>query len=85
MYACISAIFPLFLAKKEFHAMYMFGAINVVLFLYVRFWIVETMNVPLKEIDQLFGGDSHVEDSIEMKYSTHVEEVISESGKKDKG
>jgi MFS family permease len=77
--AVLQQIFPLFLAKEGFYAMYMFGAINVVLFLYVWFWIVETKNAPLEEIDQLFGGNSHLEDSIEMKQSTQIAEVISAS------
>lgn len=32
--------------------------------------------IPLEEIYQLFGGDSHVEDTIKMKQSIRIEEVI---------
>jgi hypothetical protein len=45
--AVLQQVFPLFLTKEGFYAMYMFGAINVVLFAFVWFFIVETKNVPL--------------------------------------
>lgn len=39
--------------------MYMFGAINVVLFVFVWFCIPETKGVSLEHMDILFGGVDH--------------------------
>lgn len=39
--------------------MYMFGAINVVLFAFVWFCIPETKGVSLEHMDVLFGGIDH--------------------------
>lgn len=60
---CLQQAFPIFLANEGFYAMYMFGAINVVLFFYVWFFIVETKNVEIEQIDALFGGKNHVENA----------------------
>ncbi|CAI6334740.1 unnamed protein product [Periconia digitata] len=57
----LQQVFPIFLAKKGFYAMYMFGAINVLLFVYVWFFIAETKNVSIEEIDVIFGGHNHVD------------------------
>ena len=48
----------------------------MLMFLHVWFRIVEMKKIPLEEIYQLFGGDSHVEDTIKMKQSIRIEEVI---------
>ncbi|KAG5771562.1 hypothetical protein H9Q73_012823 [Fusarium xylarioides] len=55
----IQQIFPIFLSAKGFYAMYMFGAINVLLFAFVWFCIPETKGVPLEHMDVLFGGADH--------------------------
>jgi MFS family permease len=60
---CLQQAFPVFLAKEGFYAMYMFGAINVVLFAYVWFFIAETKNVSIEEMDTIFGGANHVENA----------------------
>ncbi|KAF4495767.1 HXT3-Low-affinity hexose facilitator [Fusarium agapanthi] len=54
-------IFPIFLSAKGFYAMYMFGAINILLFAFVWFCIPETKGVPLEHMDALFGGADHAE------------------------
>ncbi|KAI6760356.1 hypothetical protein HG530_009216 [Fusarium avenaceum] len=43
------------------YAMYMFGAINVVLFVFVWFCIPETKGVSLEHMDILFGGVDHAD------------------------
>jgi MFS family permease len=60
---CLQQVFPIFLANEGFYAMYMFGAINVVLFAYVWFFIAETKNVSIEEMDTIFGGMNHVENA----------------------
>ncbi|PLB55757.1 general substrate transporter [Aspergillus steynii IBT 23096] len=62
----LQQIFPIFLDKKGFYAMYMFGAINVVLFAFVWFCIPETKGVALEHVDTLFGGLDHAEQGAEM-------------------
>ncbi|KAL2204537.1 general substrate transporter [Sarocladium strictum] len=73
--AVLQQVFPLFLAKEGFYAMYMFGAINVVLFAFVWFFIVETKNVPLEQIDTLFGGANHAQDAdLDLKVVEEMDE-----------
>ncbi|KAG7413805.1 putative quinate permease [Fusarium oxysporum f. sp. rapae] len=57
----IQQIFPIFLSAKGFYAMYMFGAINIVLFVFVWFCIPETKGVSLEHMDVLFGGADHAD------------------------
>ncbi|EGU72815.1 hypothetical protein FOXB_16677, partial [Fusarium oxysporum f. sp. conglutinans Fo5176] len=57
----LQQIFPIFLTEKGFYAMYMFGAINVVLFVFVWFCIPETKGVSLEHMDVLFGGVNHAD------------------------
>ncbi|KAJ5677036.1 uncharacterized protein N7477_002669 [Penicillium maclennaniae] len=52
--------FPIFLDNDGFYAFYMFAGINFLLALFVFFFIPETKQVPLEEIDALFGGANHV-------------------------
>ncbi|KAH8706018.1 general substrate transporter [Talaromyces proteolyticus] len=52
--------FPIFLEKKGFYAFYFFAGINTLLAIFVYLVIPETKNVPLEEIDVLFGGSNHV-------------------------
>ncbi|KFA50123.1 hypothetical protein S40293_06380 [Stachybotrys chartarum IBT 40293] len=51
--------FPLFLRNEGLNCLFFFMAINVCLATYVYFLIPETKQVPLEEIDVLFGGESH--------------------------
>lgn len=46
--------------------MYMFGAINIVLFAFVWFLIPETKGVSLEHMDHLFGGIDHTDRGAEM-------------------
>ncbi|EXK38575.1 hypothetical protein FOMG_06148 [Fusarium oxysporum f. sp. melonis 26406] len=57
----LQQIFPIFLSAKGFYAMYMFGAINIVLFVFVWFCIPETKGVSLEHMDVLFGGADHAD------------------------
>ena len=41
--------------------MYMFGAINVVLFVFVWYCIPETKGVSLEHMDAVFGGVDHAD------------------------
>lgn len=41
--------------------MYMFGAINVILFIFVWYCIPETKGVALEHMDALFGGVDHAD------------------------
>ncbi|KAH6959476.1 general substrate transporter [Fusarium avenaceum] len=62
----LQQIFPIFLTEKGFYAMYMFGAINVVLFVFVWFCIPETKGVSLEHMDVLFGGVDHADGGAAM-------------------
>lgn len=73
--------FPIFLNNKGFYAFYMFAGINFVLAVFVWFVVPETRNIPLEEIDVLFGGTNHVDHGgfLESKggqeqHENHIEE-----------
>lgn len=53
--------FPLFLNNVGLRCLFFFMAVNVLLAAFVFFCIPETKQVPLEEIDTLFGGQNHVE------------------------
>ncbi|KAL9073309.1 MAG: hypothetical protein Q9157_004786 [Trypethelium eluteriae] len=59
--AIVQQFFPTFLNNCGFYAFYMFAGINVLLALFVWWFIPETKKVALEEIDVLFGGSNHVE------------------------
>ncbi|KAJ5832136.1 hypothetical protein N7474_000447 [Penicillium riverlandense] len=52
--------FPIFIDNEGFYAFYLFAGINFLLALFVWFFIPETKQVTLEEIDALFGGANHV-------------------------
>ncbi|KAJ5682386.1 hypothetical protein N7462_005551 [Penicillium macrosclerotiorum] len=52
--------FPIFLDHDGFYAFYFFAGINFILAVFVYFFIPETKQVSLEEIDTLFGGANHV-------------------------
>ncbi|KAL3455090.1 general substrate transporter [Aspergillus heterothallicus] len=56
----VQQFFPTFLDNCGFYAFYMFAGINFLLAVFVWFLIPETKQVPLEEIDALFGGANHV-------------------------
>lgn len=58
--AIVQQFFPIFLDNEGFYAFYMFAGINFLLAVFVFFLIPETKQVPLEEIDILFGGTNHV-------------------------
>ncbi|KAH6723054.1 general substrate transporter [Leptodontidium sp. MPI-SDFR-AT-0119] len=64
--AILQQVFPLFLKKKGFYAMYMFFAINILLFVFVWFCIPETKGKTLETMDTLFGGENHVDKGAEI-------------------
>ena len=57
--AIFQQFFPIFLDNEGFYAFYMFAGINFLLAVFVFFLIPETKQVPLEEIDALFGGANH--------------------------
>ncbi|PKX94189.1 putative MFS sugar transporter [Aspergillus novofumigatus IBT 16806] len=58
--AIFQQFFPIFLKNCGFYAFYMFAGVNFLLAVFVWFFIPETKQVPLEEIDALFGGANHV-------------------------
>lgn len=64
--AIFNQFFPLFLANTGFKCFFFFMAINICLATFVYFFIPETRQVPLEEIDVLFGGANHVDKGAQM-------------------
>lgn len=58
--------FPTFLANKGLNCLFFFMAINICLAVFVYFMIPETKQVPLEEIDVLFGGANHIDKGAQM-------------------
>ncbi|KAJ5481286.1 hypothetical protein N7475_000098 [Penicillium sp. IBT 31633x] len=74
--AIVQQFFPIFLENEGFYAFYMFAGINFLLAIFVWFLIPETKQVPLEEIDILFGGANHVaqgEEVLAQQKSAHME------------
>lgn len=59
--AIVNQFFPIFLQNDGFYAFYMFAGINILLAVFVWFFVPETKKVKLEEIDTLFGGANHVD------------------------
>lgn len=53
--------FPTFLKNEGLKCLYFFMAANIFLAIFVYFFIPETKQIPLEEIDVLFGGANHVD------------------------
>lgn len=64
--------FPTFLANCGFYTFYFFAGINLLLAVFVWFFIPETKNIMLEEMDTLFGGSNHVEKGGDL---LHVEDA----------
>ncbi|EMD61434.1 hypothetical protein GGP41_004049 [Bipolaris sorokiniana] len=56
----VQQFFPIFLKNEGFYAFYMFAAINILLAAFTWFFVPETKQVSLEEMDALFGGKNHV-------------------------
>ncbi|PSR80161.1 major facilitator superfamily transporter sugar [Coniella lustricola] len=64
--AIFNQFFPLFLTNTGFKCFFFFMAVNLLLAVFVYFLIPETKQVPLEEIDVLFGGANHVDKGAQM-------------------
>ncbi|RWA07753.1 hypothetical protein EKO27_g7347 [Xylaria grammica] len=58
--------FPIFLANEGLKCLFFFFATNILLAVFVFFFIPETKQVSLEEMDALFGGQNHVEKGGQM-------------------
>ncbi|CRK15026.1 hypothetical protein BN1723_002187 [Verticillium longisporum] len=58
--------FPTFLKNEGLKCLFFFMAINLVLGVFVYFCIPETKQIPLEEIDTIFGGANHTEKGADM-------------------
>lgn len=58
--------FPKFLANTGLKCLFFFMAMNIVLAVFVFFFVPETKQVPLEEIDVLFGGSNHVDSGAQI-------------------
>ena len=70
--AIVQQFFPTFLDNCGFYAFYMFAGINFLLAAFVYFFVPETKQTPLEEIDVLFGGSNHMEKGGDL---LHVEDA----------
>ncbi|KGO46536.1 Major facilitator superfamily domain, general substrate transporter [Penicillium expansum] len=80
--AIVQQFFPIFLDNEGFYAFYMFAGINFLLAVFVWFLIPETKQVPLEEIDTLFGGANHVAQGEEVLAHQKGVQVSHEVGEK---
>ena len=82
--AIVQQFFPTFLKNCGFYAFYMFAGINILLALFVYFFIPETRRVMLEEIDTLFGGKNHVDNGGKMMgiEDAHHADVDTELGRR---
>ncbi|CRK22455.1 hypothetical protein BN1723_002894 [Verticillium longisporum] len=58
--------FPTFLKNEGLKCLFFFMTINLVLGIFVYFFIPETKQIPLEEIDTIFGGANHTEKGADM-------------------
>lgn len=57
----VQQFFPIFMNNKGFYCFYLFFAVNMCLAFFVWYFVPETRNITLEEIDVLFGGANHVD------------------------
>jgi hypothetical protein len=62
----VQQFFPTFLNNCGFYAFYMFAGINALLAIFVWFFLPETKQISMEEIDTLFGGANHIEQGAKM-------------------
>lgn len=58
--------FPTFLAKTGLKCLFFFVAINILLGIFVYFFIPETKGIALENMDSIFGGADHTEKGAQM-------------------
>lgn len=58
--------FPTFLNNVGLKCLFFFMGVNFLLAIFVYFFIPETKQIPLEEIDVLFGGANHVDKGAQM-------------------
>lgn len=75
--------FPKFLANTGLKCLFFFMAMNIVLAAFVYFFVPETKQVPLEEIDVLFGGANHVDTGAQMIEKGDDLHPVSTSGEKN--
>ncbi|CAI7624667.1 unnamed protein product [Penicillium palitans] len=80
--AIVQQFFPIFLDNEGFYAFYMFAGINFLLAVFVWFLVPETKQVPLEEIDILFGGANHVAQGEEVLAQQKGVQMSHEGGEK---
>lgn len=68
----VQQFFPLFLQNEGFYAFYMFAGINLLLAAFVWFFVPETKQIGLEEMDTMFGGANHIDGGAELE-KKHVE------------
>ncbi|KAM5355148.1 hypothetical protein ACJ41O_001794 [Fusarium nematophilum] len=66
--------FPTFFRNEGLRCLFFFMTVNFILTAYVYFFIPETKQVPLEEIDTLFGGASHAAKGGDMLEEKATEE-----------
>jgi MFS family permease len=80
----VQQFFPVFLKNEGFYAFYMFAAINVLLAAFVWFFVPETKQVSLEEMDAVFGGANHVNEGAALEQkdpARHQSVVVDAEGK----
>jgi hypothetical protein len=63
----VQQFFPIFLKNDGFYAFYMFAVINILLAGFVWFFVPETKQVSLEEMDAVFGGANHVNEGAALE------------------
>ncbi|KAI1363965.1 general substrate transporter [Xylaria arbuscula] len=73
--------FPIFLANEGLKCLFFFFATNILLAAFVYFFIPETKQVSLEEMDTLFGGQNHVDKGAQILGASDVRHTESGSEK----
>lgn len=58
--------FPTFLAKTGLKCLFFFFAVNILLVVFVFFFVPETKGISLEHMDTVFGGADHTEKGAQM-------------------